>query len=71
MECEHSTAGEAGSPAKKRPKTIRKLLHITTIQNLIPNGIANIQWKFQALNQTLYMWFVLENSVVLIMVELI
>jgi len=38
MEREHSTAGEAGSPAIK--VAVLLLLHI--IQNCIPNGIANI-----------------------------
>ena len=40
MEREHLTAGEAGSPAKKRPL---KAGPSCCIQNLIPNGVANIQ----------------------------
>jgi len=59
MEREHSTASEAASPAKKAaPKSSTEMLH--KIQNLIPNGVANIQWKLQALKHTLYI--VLEFS---------
>ena len=41
MAREHSTAFEADSPAKNWPKSSVELLHV--IQNLIPNGIANVQ----------------------------
>ena len=41
MECEHSTAGEADSLTKNDRKSAAELLHI--VQNLIPNGVSNIQ----------------------------
>jgi hypothetical protein len=40
MEGEHSTAGEADSPAKSGPISSAELLQV---QNLIQNGVANIR----------------------------
>jgi hypothetical protein len=41
MGLEPSTACEADSPAKSGPNSSMEVLHI--MQNLIPNGVANIQ----------------------------
>jgi hypothetical protein len=54
MECEYSSAGEADSLTKNGPKSAAELLHI--VQNLIPNGVSNIQRMFQALKQTVYVF---------------
>jgi len=68
MMAQPSTADAADSPTKSGPKSPAELLHI--IQNLIPNDVANIQWRLQALKQTFYVLFVFGNLIVLIRVKL-
>jgi hypothetical protein len=56
---------------KKDKRTNNDLRNITHKTMVYTNDVANIQWRLQALKHTLYVWFVLRNLVVLIMVKLI